>query len=126
MANRADVFVINKLKQGDIGFQRKPTDETIDMADKINTGNEKRVPLLDPNVSLIIKAPQGVDITNCPLKVESDVDLSVLYSVTHSYWKIKIEPNTLPPDVPTSVNVTVGEDDLEEEPPPEEPPGGGS
>jgi len=62
--------------------------------------------------SLIVKAPIG-DRIKCPLFVKAGVPLAVSYSIspTEFMWTIKIEPNDLPPEVPTTVNVTIGIDE---------------
>jgi len=108
MANRADVYVKNVLTDN-INVIRKLPDGTIDLNTSIANGDEEGVHLAGPEVSLIINAPEGKDIKDCHVKVKSDVDLAVSHSRTDSNWAIKIVPNDLPPDVPTTVNVDVGE-----------------
>jgi hypothetical protein len=98
MADRADVYVRNGLTgsiQGDIHVTRKLPDGSSDFDTAIAYGNEEQIS------------------KDCPFKVKSDVDLAVSCSRTDSNWAIKIVPNELPPDVPTTVNVNLGEDEPE-------------
>jgi len=116
MADRADVYVRNGLTgsiQGDIHVTRKLPDGSSDLDITIANGNEEMIHLPGPEVSLVIDAPEGVDSKDCPFKVKSGVDLAVSCSRTDSNWAIKIVPNELPPDVPTTVNVNLGEDEPE-------------
>ena len=109
MADRADVNVKNVLAD-DINVIRQLPDGSSDVNIVIAGGGEEQVQLPGPEVSLVIKAPVGMDIKECPVKVKSDVDLTVSHSRTDSSWLIKIVPNDLPLDVPTTVNVNIGED----------------
>jgi hypothetical protein len=114
MANRADVYVRNGLPDNvNINVIRKLPDGNNDLETTIANGNEEMVHLPGPEVSLVISAPEGTEIKDYPIKVKSDVDLAVSYSRTDSNWAIKIVPNELPPDVPTTVNVNLGEDEPE-------------
>ena len=108
MADRADVFVKNVLA-GNINVIRKLPDGSSDLEVTIANGNEEQIHLASPEVSLLINAPKRVDTKDCPFNVKSDVDLAVSCSRTHSNWTVQIVPNDLPPDSPTTVNVTVGE-----------------
>lgn len=105
MANQADVVVTNKLLSGDLEVSKSGNVVTIAV-----DGNE-RIPLLSPNEEMVLTAPEGKDLKYCPLEVKSDVDLSVTISRTDSTWTLKIIENNLPPDVPTTVNVTPGEEE---------------
>jgi hypothetical protein len=109
MADRADFYVRNVLAD-DINVIRKLPDGSIDLETDIASGDEEMIPLQGTDVSLIINAPEGMDIKDCPVKVKSDVDLDVSCSRTDSNWNVKIVPNDLPPDTPTSVNMTMGDD----------------
>lgn len=109
MADRADVSVKNVLAD-EINVIRQLPDGSSDVNIVIAGGNEEQVHLPGPEVSLVIKAPIGMDIKGCPVKVKSDVDLDVSCSRTNASWSIKIVPNELPPDAPTTVNVNIGED----------------
>ncbi len=109
MANRADVYVENVLTDG-INVIRKLPDGSSDLEFAIANGNEEQIHLAAPEVSLLINAPEGVDTKECPFKVKSDVDLAVSCSRTDSNWTVQIVSNDLPPDVPTTVNVRVGEE----------------
>lgn len=116
MANRADVYVRNKLtgvNQGDIIVTRKLPDGSSDINVTIAYEAEEMVHLPAPEVSLLINAPQGVDTRACPFKVKSDVDLSVACSRTDSRWAINIVANELDPITPTTVNVDLGENEPE-------------
>ena len=108
MADRADVIIRNELV-GDIKVVRKLPDGSSDLEVTITNGNEEQVHLASTEISLCIEAPEGVDTKECPFHVTSDVDLAVSCSRTESNWIVQIIPNDLPPDTPTTVNVTLGE-----------------
>ncbi len=114
MAEQADFWVRNVLREGDVGGNinviRKLPDGTIDLDTSIAKGEEEQIPILDPEVSLIINPPLGIaDTKDCYVLVKSDIDLAVSCSRTGSNWTINIANNNLPPFSPTTVNVDVGE-----------------
>jgi len=110
MAEQADVFVKNNLTDT-VVVQRKLANGTIDLTENVAPGTvSPRIPLIGLDVFIIINAPAGVDTKTCPFKVRADVDVTVACSRTDSYWKLQIVPNSLPPDAPTTVNVSVGDD----------------
>jgi hypothetical protein len=116
MANRADVIVTNRLADNvNVNLVRRLPDGTSDLQVPIVNMGMGQIHLPSPDVSLEIIAPAEVDIKTSPFHVTSDVDLEILNSRTNSTWVMKIIANDLPPDVPTTVNVDLGE----EEPPPE-------
>lgn len=110
MANKADVYVKNVLTD-EINVLRKLPDGSSDLEIAIATGNEDMVHLPGTEVSLLINAPVGMDTKDCPINMVSDVDLSVSCSRTDSNWILQIVPNELPPDAPTTVNVTCGDEE---------------
>ncbi len=75
----------------------------------VNHGNVVRIPLSGPEVSLIISAPGDTDTKRCCIMIESDVDLDMVYSRAERNWTIKILPNELAPDMPTSINITISD-----------------
>jgi len=112
MANQAEVFVTNQLGE-DIKIVRNISesgDKLNDLDISIGGGAKERVPLPGPEAFLIIRPPFEMNIEDCWLKVKSKVDLTVLCSLTNSNWIIKVKPNRLGSDLPTTVNVTVGSD----------------
>jgi hypothetical protein len=119
MAENAEVIVKNRLRvEGDVKVSRKLPDGKTDFNAAIAWHKKGKVVLPDPDVSLIIAAPAGMDTRDCPITVLSDVDLIINYSRSKSFWQMRIDPNDLPPQVPTTVNVNIGEDE------PEPPEGG--
>lgn len=113
MANRADFYVRNNLMTADLNVCCKHQDGSESNNMTVLNKAEERIHLPSPEVSMVLASPPGLEMKTCPILVKSDVDLEILYSRTDSNWTIKIIPNELPPDVPTDVNVTLGE---EEEP----------
>lgn len=110
MAEQADVFVKNNLTST-IVVQRGLSGGTFDLEESVAPGTVSPViPLIGLDVFIIVNAPAGVDTKTCPFKVRADVDVSVACSRTDSYWKLQIVPNSLPPEAPTTVNVSVGDD----------------
>ncbi len=110
MADRADANVKNCLTQ-DIRMVRRLPDGSTDMEAVIANGNTERIHLPDPDVSLVIFGPEGVDTKTCHAKVTADVDLAVAHSRSNSNWTISIVANSLPPDSPSDINIEVGENE---------------
>lgn len=110
MVETADVLVKNLLRE-EVKVSRKSPDGGIDLNATIAWNEREKVTLQTPDVSLIIAAPEGMDTRICPIKVQSDVDLIINYSRSSSLWQMRIDPNDLPPQVPTTVNVNIGEDE---------------
>lgn len=113
MINKADVFVRNEWVDGVEVTRMIHQDETSDLNITIARQNEEKIILPSLTTSLIINAPAGHDIKNCPIEMKSDVDMELLYSRTHHRLTIKVLPNDLTEEIPTTMNVTLGE----EEPP---------
>lgn len=108
MADRAEVYVRNELKK-DVSITCNVTVGRSDSAPvPVARGGKERIPLQSPEAFLIIHPPKEMKMEDCWVKVKSKVDLTVLCSRTNSNWTIKIDPNVSTPDVPTTVNVTVG------------------
>ena len=105
MADQAVVYVKN-LCTGDINVIPSVSGEP----ETITNGDKHQFYLAGTD-ELLINAPAGVDIKECYIKVRSDIDLAVPCFRTDSNWKIKIEPNTSPPEAPTTVNIDIGEDE---------------
>lgn len=112
MANNASVNVENVFSDSvTINVQRMLQDGSVDLNVTIPQNEARQINLPNTDVKLVIAAPQGMDLCNCNLKVQTDVDLDNNYSRTDGTWTLQIIPNNLPPDVPTTVNVTVGQED---------------
>jgi hypothetical protein len=110
MAEQANIFVKN-LFTNPISIHRKLANGNYDLDLSINHGDEGEIFLPDTTVALVIKAPTGVDTKNSPITVKSSIiDLGVLCSQVEENWLIRIIENKLPPEVPTTVNITVGAD----------------
>jgi hypothetical protein len=112
MADQAYVYVKNNLIGGINATRMLPNGSTASTI-TISSTNREKITLLGPDEWIVIAAPSGVDTKNCVISVKSDVDLDTLHSRTDSNWTIKIVPNELPPDTPTDVNITLGEDEPE-------------
>jgi len=112
MANKADVIVRNVFFDS-VQVVRTVPDGTNDLDVSLDMGVQEKIILPDTETALSILAPDGLDVKEAPIKVKSDVDLNVSHSRTNSSWTFKIEPNDLPPDTPTSVNITLGDTEPE-------------
>jgi len=106
MAEQADVFVTNSFQSDIVVTRVLPDKSRVDTT--IANGNEEKFPLMVPEESLIINAPDGKDERLYIVVRSSIIDLHVRYSTTK--WTTRIIPNDLPPEVPTTVNVNVGQD----------------
>ncbi len=110
MIEQADVYVKNFFDTA-VQVSRKHPDGSTDLNISVAAGSTEKVLLPGTDESLIIRAPAGIDITGCFIKGKAQVDLAILFSRTDSLWKINIVPNDLDPEVPTTVNVNIGEDE---------------
>ena len=116
MIEQANVFIKNKFVNcgsNDIQVTLKRADGSTEFQTTIAAG-QTADPILLKNreVSLVIKAPDALeDLKKADIKVWSGVDLSVISSSADGEWKwtLKILSNDLPPEVPTTVNVTAGD-----------------
>lgn len=112
MANKTDVTVKNIFKNNEtFQVKRLLPDGNSEFEVKITQGEVKMVSLPSVDVALVIQAPVHMDLRDCPIKVQSDVDMEIRLSRTQANWTFTIIPNELPPDVPTTTNVTVGQDE---------------
>jgi hypothetical protein len=115
MADQVEVYIYNEFTD-DINITRELPDGSNDLDITISQKNEEKthsegIFLPGPEVSLVINAPEGRDINECYIKVaKPSLDLLVLHSRTGSNWRVNIAPNDLDPEVPTTVNVNVGEE----------------
>ena len=112
MANNADVTVKNVFSDNvTVNVKRRLQDGTIDQEVNIAQNEAEQVHLPSPEVALVITVPGGMDLRDCLLKVKTDVDVENIHSMTDGNWTLKIIPNDLPPEVPTTMNVSVGQDE---------------
>jgi hypothetical protein len=111
MANQAEVVVRNKFYVGGLQVQRMVKGSPVDYNTTIAIGQNEGIPLQSPDVQLVINTPQGKDGKECFLRLRSSVDMSVTFSRTQSTWTFQIIPNELPADIPTTTNISVGEDE---------------
>lgn len=110
MADQVDVKVKNFLEGEIINISRQLADGSRDMETSLSYTDEGQISLDSLDVAVRITAPQGIDMQTCPVAVRSDIDLLVSCSISNGVWLIKIDPNTLNPNIPTTANVNVGED----------------
>lgn len=113
MPERADVYVKNALEKGDLKVSLKHGNGTPVHGNYIVKGNRERVYLGDAEVSMIIDLPGLPGTKEYLFKVLSGVDITMSFSRSKSRWTMKIDPNDLENETPTSVNVEVGEDEPE-------------
>lgn len=109
MINNARVKVINAFPDKSIRVLRKPTKSTSDFKKSLKKNSFEIIDLQSLNVSLVIHAPDKMDIKKCQMQVDAAVDLEVHYSRSDSTWTFKIAPNDLEPEIPTTVNISVGD-----------------
>jgi len=109
MANQAN-FHVNNCFRNDITVSSKISRGPIDKKLTIKPKSKYPIFIPGPEVSLRIDAPKGVDAGECYLKLKSQVDLSVKYSKNKAQWVIRLTPNKLADNLPTTVNVEVGVD----------------
>ena len=110
MADQADVYVKNNFT-GTIDAVRYLGSGASDLEITIPSGSEERILLSGTDTYIVIKAPTGVDTKFHWGKLKADLDMTMTFSRTDSTWKVQIVPNSLPPEVPTTVNIRLGDDE---------------
>jgi hypothetical protein len=114
MANNADVNVKNMFGNNvTVNVKRRLQDGTIDQDVDIVQNEANQLQLPSTEGALLITVPGGMNLRDCFLKVKTDVDVEAIHSRTEGNWTLKIIPNDIPPDIPTTVNVSVGQDEPE-------------
>ncbi len=109
MANDADVTVKNVFNENvTVNVKRRLQDGTVDKEVNIGQNEAQQLRLPSPEVALLITVPGGMNLRDCFLKIRTGVDVDTVHSRTDGNWTLKIIPNDLPPDIPTTMNVTVG------------------
>jgi len=109
MANQADVFIKNKFKpEHSFKFKHLLPNGSVNSEGTLPVTEEEKFFLPDTQSKIIVDPPPGFNIKDCWFSVKGMVDLNIVYSRTDNNWTINIIPNDLPPDVPTTVNVTMG------------------
>jgi len=108
MAEQADVYVKNNLGQS-IGAARYLPGGSSDLELSISSETQEKIFLPEPGVSVVISPPNGDGTSSYPFEVEADEGL-VEWTTASDHWTVQLRENSLPPDTPTTVNVTVGSD----------------
>lgn len=108
MADQVDVTVTTRAEGIEIYTARELNDGTRDSEAAVTFTNDSKINLAGLEYSLLIKPPEETDIKKFPITVTSDIDLTITYSVSQGHYRVKIIPNDLVPDVPTTANVNVG------------------
>ena len=110
MVDQAHVVIKNKSKSSkEIVVKRKYPDGSGNDF-KIAKGDKDTVPYFDIVQELIIPAHKVEEGEKVCFKFCTNTDLQVTYSSKEGNWTIKILENDLELDTPTTVNVTVGDD----------------
>ncbi len=109
MIYSADIYIKNYLCDA-ITVSREQNGHGVDMTFILDGGDHNRIPLLGPESSLTINAPEGLDARYCSVKMRSDFDIELKYLGTESKWTVRILPNELPPYVGPLVYIAISED----------------
>jgi hypothetical protein len=109
MADQVNVYVRNNLSDtiGAIRYCLPGGNSDLDIS--ITSENEEMIYLVRSQTYMTIKLPSGRDTADCPFSVSNEDLLS--WSTMDHYWTIEIKPNDLGSNVPTDVNVYVGEEE---------------
>lgn len=109
MVEQANVCVKNFLLGKEIQVVRKLADGSQDLNKTIAYGNEDTTLLPEPGVFLLISPVGGVDTGTCPFNVRFN-DHLVSYEALDGHWKVQLTANEDEPEVPTDVNIEIGEE----------------
>lgn len=114
MTDQAYVFVNNKLdRTGSISVIRKLPNGDDASESTIGNGDQEKITLLGLDEWVVINAPEEMDPATCYVAVKSEVDVNISYCWEAPNWTIKIAPNNSPANTPTTMNVSVGDDEPE-------------
>ena len=114
MTEQAYVFVKNKLNAaGSIRVSHKLPNGSEASNSLIDNAGQEKITLLGLDEWIEINAPEGMDSTRLWAAAKSDADASITYSWENPNWTVRIIPNTASPNTPTTMNVTVGDDEPE-------------
>ena len=112
MAEQANVCLKNLDGTG-IDVVRRLANGTIDLNMTIPGGQEDTILLPEPGVYLEIGtpgAPNGKNTQNCVFNVILNEDVVDWSAMDDYHWKMQMSDNSRPPEVPTEVNVEIGEE----------------
>lgn len=114
MASQTDVKVRNKINSSvTLNVALKLADGTLHPQEPVAFDDFVRVFLSEPNDSLVITAPEGVDTKTYYCAVTSELDMNTAYSRTNNSWTINTVDSDFPVNVPTTTNVTLAEEEPE-------------
>lgn len=110
MADQANFYVKNDFT-GKIDVYRELPGGSRDLEKTIDAGSTEMFPMQGMEVKLVVNTPGGKSTNGCYINVVPGNGLPVSCEQAVSGWELQIEPNNLPPDSPTTVNVDAGEDE---------------
>ena len=110
MADQADVLVKNQFPAQSVNVRRQlVSDGTTDYETVLSGDTQEQIVLPGPETAMLIQAPNGLDLKDCQIKLDCALDVEVTVSRTNSNWRMRIIPNDIPPEVPTTINVSIGD-----------------
>lgn len=109
MVNNAVVQLKNNFPGESIHVLRKPGEEVIDLDLMLTPQGTETIDLQSLDVLLEVHGPEGLDLKEYQFTIGSSVDLDISYSREHSRLTFKIAPNDVDPDIPTTVNISIGD-----------------
>ncbi len=112
MSNQTDVSITNQLSSN-LEVSRRQPDGSIDRQEHITPSTQAKYNLPGLDVSLEIIGPEGIDYDRCPVIVGSEIPMRMKHSRRTRKWTLKINPNTTQPNLPHTVNVTIGPEEDE-------------
>jgi hypothetical protein len=112
MAEQVDVCINNSFTNPNVEVFRQFADGTRESGSEvtISGGSDDMFPLYEPGIKLVVTPDSAVDFGTCWFKVTENGDL-VSWERKDGHWTIEIAPNPAVPEVPTTVNITVGGDE---------------
>jgi hypothetical protein len=113
MCNNAFFYVKNNLVKSNVTISVVPcisgtSGKTVTIGEGLI--GEFFLPNSEPNTYLEV-TPNGLDLTQCYLIVNPILKIPFeVQNTPASKWRIRISPNNLPCDTPTTVNITISDD----------------
>ena len=113
MAEQANVLVRNKIQNQtegqDVVTVIREYLGNDDFTTQLARNSEEAIVLQDTDVSLVIKAPSGIDSKLFRVNIDASVDVDMKYCREEGNWKFNLPSNSELPEVPTTVNIEIGD-----------------
>jgi hypothetical protein len=112
MANSAEILFMHRKKDiNTVNAYRLMDDGTIDSGKEMLFGEDWKVYLPGPEARAVMECLDSPITDDIRWQAEDGLKLSISVSESKKRWELKIVPDDNEPPAPTTVNVSLGEDE---------------